>query len=92
MAPYDGALLCIDDSHGAGAIGESGRGSLEHACLETEGNYFAGTLSKAFGALGGVIPGDAALAEKVGRNAMIMRGASRPPPPPAADRTARATD
>ncbi|MFW8694179.1 aminotransferase class I/II-fold pyridoxal phosphate-dependent enzyme [Mesorhizobium japonicum] len=53
MAPYDGALLCIDDSHGAGAIGESGRGSLEHACLETEGNYFAGTLSKAFGALGG---------------------------------------
>lgn len=84
MAPYNGALLCIDDSHGAGAIGESGRGSLEHACLETEGNYFAGTLSKAFGALGGVIPGDAALAEKVGRNAMIMRGASLPPPSAAA--------
>lgn len=84
MAPYDGSLLCIDDSHGVGAIGESGRGSLEHACLETEGNYLAGTLSKAFGALGGIIPGDAALAEKIGRNAMIMRGASLPPPGAAA--------
>lgn len=84
MAPYDGALLCIDDSHGVGAIGASGRGTLEHAGLESQGNYLAGTLSKAFGALGGIIPGDAALAEKVDRNAMIMRGASPPPPGAAA--------
>ncbi|MEO5760493.1 MAG: pyridoxal phosphate-dependent aminotransferase family protein [Mesorhizobium sp.] len=84
MAPYDGALLCIDDSHGVGAIGAGGRGSLEHAGLETEGNYLSGTLSKAFGALGGIIPGDTALAEKVGSNAMIMRGASPPPPGAAA--------
>lgn len=80
MAPYEGALLCIDDSHGVGVLGESGRGSLQHAGLEGEGNFLAGTMSKAFGALGGVVPGNAALAEKITRNAMIMRGASPVPP------------
>lgn len=80
MAPYEGALLCIDDSHGVGVLGETGRGSLQHAGLEGEGNFLAGTMSKAFGALGGVVPGDAALAEKIKRNAMIMRGASPAPP------------
>lgn len=80
MAPYDGALLCIDDSHGVGVLGETGRGSLQHAGLEGEGNFLAGTMSKAFGALGGVVPGDATLAEKITRNAMIMRGASPAPP------------
>ena len=80
MAPYEGALLCIDDSHGVGVLGETGRGSLQHAGLEGAGNFFAGTMSKAFGALGGVVPGDAALAEKITRNAMIMRGASPAPP------------
>ncbi|WP_246737312.1 pyridoxal phosphate-dependent aminotransferase family protein [Nordella sp. HKS 07] len=80
MAPYEGALLCIDDSHGVGVLGESGRGSLQHAGLEGAGNYLAGTLSKAFGALGGVVPADAALAEKIARKAMILRGASPAPP------------
>lgn len=80
MAAYEGALLCIDDSHGVGVLGETGRGSLQHAGLEGEGNFLAGTMSKAFGALGGVVPGDAALAEKIARNAMIMRGASPAPP------------
>ncbi|PWK64332.1 pyridoxal phosphate-dependent aminotransferase family protein [Aminobacter sp. AP02] len=80
MAPYEGALLCIDDSHGVGVLGETGRGSLQHAGLEGAGNFLAGTMSKAFGALGGVVPGDQALAEKITRNAMIMRGASPAPP------------
>ena len=53
MAPYDGALLCIDDSHGVGVLGETGRGSLQHAGLEGEGNYLAGTMSKAFAFAGG---------------------------------------
>ena len=80
MTPYEGALLCIDDSHGVGVLGETGRGSLQYAGLEGAGNFLAGTMSKAFGALGGVVPGDAALAEKITRNAMIMRGASPAPP------------
>jgi glycine C-acetyltransferase/8-amino-7-oxononanoate synthase len=59
-----------------------GRGAIEEAGLGSDGNHFAGTLSKAFGALGGIVPTSAALAAKIKENAMIMRGAS--PPPPAA--------
>ncbi|CAM5584988.1 8-amino-7-oxononanoate synthase/2-amino-3-ketobutyrate coenzyme A ligase [Aquamicrobium terrae] len=84
MEPYEGAILCIDDSHGVGVLGESGRGSLQHAGLERAGNYMAGTLSKALGALGGIVPGSAALAQKINDNAMILRGASPPPPAAAA--------
>ncbi|MCB8822474.1 aminotransferase class I/II-fold pyridoxal phosphate-dependent enzyme [Microvirga rosea] len=76
MAPYEGASLAIDDSHGVGTLGSSGRGSLQHAGLEADGNFLAGTLSKAFGASGGIVPGTCALAEKISANAMVMRGAS----------------
>lgn len=37
-------------------------------------------MSKAFGALGGIVPGSADLAAKIAGNAMIMRGASPAPP------------
>jgi 8-amino-7-oxononanoate synthase len=84
MVPYEGAILAIDDSHGVGALGSSGRGALQHFGLEADGNYLAGTLSKAFGALGGIIPGSQSLADKIAANAMIMRGASPVPPAAAA--------
>lgn len=84
MLPYDGAVLAIDDSHGVGALGSSGRGTLQHFGLEANSNYLASTLSKAFGALGGVIPASQALADKIAANAMIMRGASPIPPAAAA--------
>lgn len=84
MAPYDNCLLCVDDSHGVGVLGRSGRGSLQHAGLEQVGNHFAGTLSKAFGALGGIVPATSMLADKIRQKSMILRGASPPPPAAAA--------
>lgn len=84
MASYDDCLLCVDDSHGVGVLGRDGRGSLQHACLEHAGNYLAGTLSKAFGALGGIVPTSRVLADKIRQRSMIMRGASLPPPAAAA--------
>lgn len=82
LGGYDDALLCIDDSHGFGALGDGGRGALEHFGIEGPRRHAAGTMSKAFGALGGIIPGDAALATRLRERARILRGAS--PPPPAA--------
>lgn len=83
LADYRG-LLCVDDSHGVGVVGPRGRGSLEHWGLSGGNFYFAGTLSKAFGGFGGIIPGDAALMENIARNVRVPLGASPPPIPAAA--------
>jgi glycine C-acetyltransferase/8-amino-7-oxononanoate synthase len=83
LADYRG-LLCVDDSHGVGIVGPHGRGSLEHWGLCGGTFYFAGTLSKAFGGFGGIIPGDARLSEKIARNVRVPLGASPPPIPAAA--------
>ena len=84
MGTYDDAILVVDDSHGVGSLGSTGRGSLQLAGLGNDGSYFAGTLSKAFGASGGIIPGTAKLAEAIKSKAMIMRGASQVTPGAAA--------
>lgn len=83
LDPY-GGLLCVDDSHGLGVLGAGGRGALEYCGAEGPQSFVAGTLSKAFGGLGGIVPGPASLAEKIAQNAMVMRGASPPPPASAA--------
>jgi len=79
LTAYDNALICVDDSHAVGVIGEEGRGTFEYWGLEKgEQKYFTGTFSKAFGGLGGFIPGDHSLMEKIRRNARVPIGASPP--------------
>ena len=52
---YD-ALLVVDDSHGIGVLGDSGRGTPEHFNLLGEIDVITGTLGKALGgAAGGYI-------------------------------------
>ena len=53
---YDGCMW-IDDCHAIGVLGGNGRGTYEHYSLQSERLYFGGTLSKAVGAHGGIIPG-----------------------------------
>lgn len=54
-----GALLVVDDSHGTGVMGETGRGTHEHYGMAgSEIDLFTGTLGKALGgAAGGYIAG-----------------------------------
>lgn len=53
------ALLAVDDAHGTGTAGVSGRGSIESANLSGQpGIIIIGTLSKALGSQGGFIAGD----------------------------------
>lgn len=50
--------LLIDDAHGTGVMGATGRGTLEHWGVESSANVLhMGTLSKALGASGGFITG-----------------------------------
>ncbi|MGZ9810470.1 aminotransferase class I/II-fold pyridoxal phosphate-dependent enzyme [Pseudoroseicyclus sp. H15] len=84
MADYDGALLCVDDAHGVGAIGAGGRGALEHEGMEGPGRYLAGTTSKAMGGAGGFVPGSRELQHLLGEKVRFLAGASPPPPGSAA--------
>jgi len=53
-----GAWLLIDDAHGLGVIGPTGRGSLEHHGLTCgPGCVLMGTLGKAFGTFGAFVAG-----------------------------------
>src|SRR5205085_1985516 len=59
-----GAWLVVDDAHGLGVVGASGRGALEHFGLDAEEvPVLIGTLGKAFGSFGAFVAGGADLIE-----------------------------
>jgi 8-amino-7-oxononanoate synthase len=56
------ALLAVDDAHGLGVLGGSGRGTLEHFGLgQAEVPALVGTFGKAFGTFGAFVAGPAPL-------------------------------
>jgi glycine C-acetyltransferase len=59
---YD-AILMVDDAHGEGVLGRGGRGIVDHYDLHGKVDVEVGTLSKAFGVMGGVVAGDARIVE-----------------------------
>ncbi len=62
LAKKYGAITMVDDAHGEGVLG-NGRGIVHHFKLEGRVDVEVGTLSKAFGVLGGVIAGKKELIE-----------------------------
>ena len=59
---YD-VILMVDDAHGEGVLGEGGRGIVDHFKLHGKVDVEVGTLSKAFGVVGGVVAGDPLVVE-----------------------------
>ena len=72
MAPLDkiyevsqkyNAILMVDDAHGEGVVGRGGRGIVDHFGLHGKVDVEIGTLSKAFGVVGGVSAGNPVVVE-----------------------------
>lgn len=63
VAKEIGAYLMVDDAHGEGVLGKNGRGIVDHFNLHGKVDIEVGTLSKAFGVMGGFITGNKELIE-----------------------------
>ncbi len=57
LAEQHDAMVMVDDAHGDGVLGKDGRGIVDHFHLHGRVDIDMGTLSKAFGCLGGYIAG-----------------------------------
>lgn len=57
------AMLMVDDAHGEGVLGHGGRGIVDQFHLHGKVDIEVGTLSKAFGVVGGIVAGDPLIVE-----------------------------
>lgn len=80
LRPYDGARLCVDDAHAYGVLGPHGRGTLDNFGLDGPDVLSYGTMSKAFGAAGGIVPASAELRGKIERRSAAYASTTKPPP------------
>jgi len=81
---FDQSIICIDDAHATGIIGEKGQGTFEYFGLQGRGQHFSGTLSKAFGGHGGIIADKKEFVEKLRKMSNIPYSSSAVPAPAAA--------
>lgn len=58
LAKQYGARVMVDDAHGFGVMGPTGRGTAEHFGLEQEVDIIMGTFSKSLASLGGYVVAD----------------------------------
>lgn len=63
LAEEFGAITMVDDAHGEGVLGRGGRGIVDHFGLHGRVDIEVGTLSKAFGVVGGYVAGKAIIVE-----------------------------
>jgi 8-amino-7-oxononanoate synthase len=81
LARTHGARIMVDDAHGIGVLGKTGRGTAEHFGLEDQVDLIMGTYSKSLASVGGFIAGDQTIIDYVKHTARaLMFSASLPPP------------
>jgi len=83
LLPPRGRLL-VDDAHGVGILGATGRGALEYARVPSRlarRVMLCATLSKAFGTYGGVVLGSHALRRKILAGSRLFAGTTPLPLP-----------
>ena len=88
--PRDGQLI-VDDAHGAGVLGQTGKGTLELEGVPRSRVVQCITLSKAFGVYGGAVLGSRGLREKIIGRSRLFAG-STPLPLPMAGAALKAVE
>ena len=57
VAEETNCIMMVDDAHGEGVLGTAGRGIVDHFGLHGRVDVEVGTMSKAFGVMGGMVAG-----------------------------------
>ncbi|MBI5355310.1 MAG: glycine C-acetyltransferase [Candidatus Aenigmarchaeota archaeon] len=84
LAEKHDALVMVDDAHGDGVLGKDGRGTADHFGVAGRVDVDMGTLSKAFGSLGGFVAGDSVLIDFLHQRARSWLFTTSHPPSVAA--------
>lgn len=80
---YD-AVVYIDDAHGTGVLGPNGGGTTEHFGIDSERIISMGTLSKAYGCIGGFVATESYIAKLLRTGCTAFGFTSTLPPDQAA--------
>lgn len=80
LAKKYGARVMVDDAHGIGVLGQTGRGTAEHFGLEDEVDLIMGTYSKSLASIGGFIAGSAEVIHYIKHFARSLIFSASPPP------------
>ena len=76
---YD-SMVMVDDAHGDGVLGKDGRGTVDHCGVHSKVDIEMGTMSKAFGCLGGYIAGNHELTDYLTQAARTFLFTTSHPP------------
>ncbi len=75
-----GARLMVDDAHGVGVLGKTGRGTAEHFGLEREVDIIMGTYSKSMASIGGFVVADESVIHYIKHTSRPLIFSASPPP------------
>lgn len=80
LAERHETLVFVDDAHGTGVMGSTGRGTLEHCGVEHRIPFHMGTFSKALGCAGGYLAGSASFIQWLINTSRAFVYTTAPPP------------
>ena len=75
-----GARLMVDDAHGVGVLGKTGRGTAEHFGMEKDVDIIMGTYSKSLASIGGFVVADEDVIHFMKHNSRPLIFSASPPP------------
>jgi 8-amino-7-oxononanoate synthase len=75
-----GARLMVDDAHGVGVLGKTGRGTAEHFGMEKDVDIIMGTYSKSLASIGGFVVADEDVIHYMKHHSRPLIFSASPPP------------